>query len=337
MIEMTEEMKLWINESVTLNEGFTFEQVSELYNKKEKDLTEIGLARSLGEGSAEFIKMVKAATIGVLKANITAKPTEFEMMILGPYPEKQINRKPMVEMIAFASMDGGNPEIGTLSAWEDFITSKDDVEALESYRTGVTFFEDDRKVEPNIFKLTVQSATEFSNATKTNFMGETYDEKLNNLRAMVPMVNLREAERNLSTMRQSVKGGSSYTNPLSLKRIMVSVVGTGDGVDKNGRPWAMYQVVDDTFQPTVKMKHFGVWVDSSIFNRLLAGEESLLEIYGTIQKSLKDGSVSMSACFVHPLAIKALERKENQGQVDRPEVHIPEEPQIRVMSSADGM
>jgi len=330
--------KEWIDNQGKVNVGVTVEMVTEWFDAVIDELKTIGLDAALGcvEGeplTPAFIEMVKTGVMGKIQANITVEPTEFQMMILGPYPERYINKKPSVEMVAFASMDGGSPEISSVSAWRDFVPMKNDVEPLGSYQTGVSFFKDDRIAEPKRFKLTVQGATSFSMETKTDFMGESYDDKLASIRAIVPSVGLGDIERNLSRLKKS-KNEKSYSDTLDLKKITVMVVGTAEGVDKNGRSWAMFHVIDGTFKPTVKVKFIAVWVDPSIFDRLQAGEGSYLEIFGVIQKN-NDGSTSMSTCFVHPLAIKALERKENQAQVDQPGgvVAPPSEPQIQVMAS----
>lgn len=328
----------WIDNQGKINVGVTVEMVAGWFGEVIEELKVIGLDVGMGCKEGEpytpaFIEMVKTGVMGKIQANITVEPTEFQMMILGPYPERFINKKPSVEMVAFASMDGGQPEISTVSAWREFVPIKNNVEPLGSYQTGVSFFKDDRIAEPKRFKLTVQGATDFSMETKTEFIGSSYDDKLVNIRALVPSVALGEIERNLSRLKKS-KNEKSYSDTLDLKKITVMVVGTAEGVDKNGRGWAMYHVIDGTFKPTVKVKFIAVWVDPSIFERLQAGEGSYLEIYGVIQMN-NDGSTSMNACFVHPLAIKPLERKENQAQTDQPGgvVSAPSEPQIQVMAS----
>lgn len=328
----------WINKQGTENVGVTVEMVTEWFGEVIEELKTIGLDVALGckEGEAltpAFIEMVKTGVMGKIQANITVEPTEFQLMMLGPYPERHINKKPSVEMVAFASMDGGQPEISTVSAWRELVGIKNEVEPLASYQTGVSFFKDDRIAEPKRFKLTVQGATSFSMDSKTDFMGASYDDKLASLRAVVPSVELGKIEQNLSRLKKS-KNEKSYSDTLDLKKITVMVVGTAEGVDKNGRSWAMFNVIDGSFKPTVKVKNVTVWVDPSIFERLQAGEGSYLEIYGVIQKN-NDGSTSMNTCFVHPLAIKPLERKENQAQIDQPggTTVPPEEPQIQVMAS----
>lgn len=328
----------WIKYEGANNVGVTVEMVEGWYTEVTDELKQIGLDKPLGgDTSPEFIKMIQAGVMGRIQGNITVEPTEFQLMTLGPYPQKLINKKLSVEIVAYASMDGGTPELSSVSAWKDFVPVKEVVEPLGSYQTGLSFFNDDRKVEPDRYKLTVQQATDISDATKTNFMGDTYDQKLEALRADVPSVNLGEIERNLSRIKQS-KNQKSYSDTLDLKRVTVMVVGTADGVDKNGRNWAMYHIIDGTFKPTVRVKFIAAWVDPSIFNRLQAGEGSYLEIYGMIQKNT-DGSTSMNACFVHPLAVKPLERKENQAQTDQQPggVVAPEQAQIHVMSSNEGM
>ena len=328
----------WITYEGTNNVGVTEEMVTAWYTEVTSELKEIGLDKALGgEDSPEFVKMIQTGVMGRIQGSITVEPTDFQVMTLGPYPEKMINKKSSVEIVAYASMDGGNPELSSVSAWKDFVPVKEIVEPLASYQTGFSFFKDDRKVEPDRFKLTVQAATDISNASKTDFMGDSYDQKLENLRAFVPSVNLGEIDRNLSRLKKS-KNEKSYSDTLDLKRVTVMVVGTADGIDKNGRAWAMYHIIDGTFKPTVRVKFIATWVDPSIFNRLQAGEGSYLEIYGMIQKNT-DGSTSMNACFIHPLAVKALERKENQAQTDQPGgvVQTPEQPQIQVMTSGDGM
>lgn len=329
----------WIEIQGKSNVGVTVEMVTGWFNDVIDELKKIGLDVSMGcvEGeplTPAFIEMVRTGVMGKIQANITVEPTDFQMMILGPYPERFISKKPSVEMVGFMSMDGGQPEIGTVSAWRELVAVKNDVEPLGSYQTGVSFFKDDRIAEPNRFKLTVQGATHFSVETKTEYMGASYDEKLASIRAIVPAVGLGDIERNLSRLKKS-KNEKSYSDTLDLKRITVMVVGTAEGVDKNGRSWAMFHVIDGTFKPTVKVKFIAVWVDPSIFERLQAGEGSYLEIYGIIQKN-NDGSTSMNTCFVHPLAIKPLERKENQAQTDQPggAVVPPSEPQIQVMGTA---
>ena len=329
----------WINKQGTENVGVTVELVTEWFGEVIDELKKIHLDVAMGcvEGeplTPAFIEMVRTGVMGKIQANITVEPTTFQMMILGPYPERFINKKPSVEMVAFASLDGGNAEIGTVSAWREMVSVKNDVEPLGSYQTGVSFFKDDRIAEPKRFKLTVQGATNFSMETKADFMGAEYDDKLTSLRAIVPAVGLGDIEHNLSRLKKS-KNEKSYSDTLDLKRITVMVVGTAEGVDKNGRGWAMYHVIDGTFKPTVKVKFIAVWVDPSIFERLQAGEGSYLEIYGIIQKN-NDASTSMNTCFVHPLAIKPLERKENQAQTDQPggTVTPPSDAQIKVMGSA---
>ena len=327
----------WIKERSVKNPAMSEELITEWFVEAVDELKLIGLDQALGgEDSKDFLDMAKTATVGKIQANISVEPTEFQMMILGPYPERYINKKPSVEMVGFASMDGGNPEISSITAWEGFASSKNDVEPLGSYQTGVSFFKDDRKAEPKTFKLSVQGATEFSDNTKCDFMSAEYDEKIVAIRAGVPKIDLGSAGNNLSKPKKSVKSGKSYPDSLDLKRIIVQVVGTAEGVDKNGRGWAMYHVVDGTFHPTVKIKHIAVWVDPSIFDRLQAGDGSMLEIYGMLQKKDTDDVPNMSACFIHPLAVKPLERKENQEKTDQPGgvVAPPEEPQIKVMMSA---
>lgn len=334
-LTISETEQKWIEEQGKNNVGVTVEMVTEWFSDVINELKEIGLDKSLGGDEAPaFIEMVKTGVIGRIQANITVEPTDFDLMILGPYPEKLINKKKSVELVGFGSMDGGNPELASVSAWKDFVPIKEQVEPLASYRTGVSFFKDDRKLEPNTFKLTVQGATKFEDATKTKFMGETYNDKLDALHNLIPVVNLGDIGRSLSKLKKS-KNQKSYSDTLDLKRITIQVVGTADGVDKNGRAWAMYHVVDGSFKPTVRVKFIAVWVDPSIFNRLQAGEGSYLEIFGMIQQN-NDASISMNACFVHPLAVKALERKENQAQVDQPggSVQTPLDSQIHVMTGA---
>ena len=337
-LTISETEQEWINHEGTRNVGITVEMVNGWYTEVTDELKQIGLDKSLGgETSPQFIEMIKTGVMGRLQGSITVEPTEFQVMTLGPYPQKLINRKLSVEIAAYASSDGGKPELASISAWKDFVPVKEVIEPLGSYQTGFSFFKDDRKTEPDRFKLTVQGASDFSDTTKANFMGDTYEQKLEGLRAAVPSVNLGDIERNLSKLKKS-KNEKSYSDTLDLKRVTVMVVGTADGVDKNGRAWAMYHIIDGSFKPTVRVKFIAVWVDPSIFNRLQAGEGSYLEIYGMIQKN-NDGSTSMNACFVHPLAVKALERKENQAQTDQPGgvVQAPEKPQIQVMTSGEGM
>ena len=334
---ISEENLKWIKERSVKNPAMSEEQIAEWFNEAIDSLKVVGMDVALGgEDTKDFLDMVKTATVGKIQANLSVEPTEFQMMMLGPYPQRNIGKKPFVEMVGFASLDGNDPEISTITAWESFVSSKNDVEPLGSYQTGVSFFKDDRKTEPKMFRLSVQGATEFSDNTKCDFMSPTYDEKIIAVRAGVPKVDLGSAGNNLSKSKKNVKSGKSYPDSLDLKRIIVQVVGTSDGVDKNGRAWAMYHVVDGTFNPTVKIKHIAVWVDPSIFERLQAGEGSHLEIYGMLQKRDNDEVPSMSACFIHPLAIKPLERKENQAQTDQPggTVAPPEEPQIKVMMNA---
>ena len=337
-LTMSEADQEWINNQGKSNVGVTVEMVTEWFNEVIDELKKIHLDEAMGckEGeplTPEFIEMVKTGVMGKIQANITVEPTTFQMMMLGPYPQRNINKKPSVEMVMFGSMDGGKTDVGSLSAWRDFVSIKNDIEPLASYQTGVSFFKDDRIAEPNRFKLTVQGATSFSPETKIDFMGAEYDDKLASIRAIVPAIGLGDIERNLSRLKKS-KNEKSYSDTLDLKRITVMVVGTAEGVDKNGRGWAMYHVIDGTFKPTVKVKYIAVWVDPSIFDRLQAGEGSYLEIYGSIQKN-NDGSTSMNTCFVHPLAIKPLERKENQAQTDNPggAVVPPTDPQIHVMGT----
>lgn len=337
-LAISETEQEWITFEGTHNVGVTTEMVTAWYTEVANELKEIGLDKPMGgETSPEFIKMIQTGVMGRIQGNITVEPTDFQTMMLGPYPQKLINKKLSVEIVAFASMDGGSPEISSISAWKDFVPVKESVEPLGSYQTGFSFFKDDRKVDPGRFKLTVQGATDISDATKTNYMGDTYDQKLENLRAFVPSVDLGGIDRNLSKLKKS-KNEKSYSDTLDLKKVTVMVVGTADGIDKNGRAWAMYHIIDGTFKPTVRVKFIACWVDPSIFDRLQAGEGSYLEIYGMIQKNT-DGSTSMNACFVHPLAVKPLERKENQAQIDQPGgvVGAPEQAQIHVMTSGDGM
>lgn len=329
----------WINERAATNPTMSVEQISEWFSESVEALKAVGLDKALGgEDSVDFVEMVKTATVGKIQGNLAVEPTEFQMMILGPYPERFINKKSSVEMICFASQDGNNPELSRLNAWDTFTPSKNDVEPLTSYQTGVSFFEDDRELEPNTFKLTVQKATKFTNDNKCDFMYQTYDERLEAIRTIVPKVNLGEATQNLSKTTQNVKSGKSYPNSLDLKRIIVQVVGTADGVDKNGREWAMFHVVDGTFEPTIKVKHIAVWVDPSIYNKIQAGPGSMLEIYGMLQKRDDEEVASMSACFVNALLTKPMEIK-NKPQTDQVlnVVQTPDESQIKVMCTSDGM
>lgn len=329
----------WINEQGTSNVGVTVEMVEGWFTEVVNELKVIGLDKSLGgEESEGFIGMVKTGVIGKIQANITVEPTDFKFMILGPYPERFINKKKSVEMVAIATMDDNEGQMSSISAWRDFVPIKNEIEPLGAYQTGVSFFKEDRAKEGDRFKLTVQGATTLSDETKVEYMGASYDERLAYLRSVIPSVNLGDIGNSLSKLRKSAND-KTFADSLDLKKVTVMVVGTADGVDKNRREWAMFHVVDGTFKPTVKIKFIAVWVDPSIYNRLQAGEGSYLEIYGMVQKD-NNGQTSMNACFVHPLAVKPMERKENQAQTDQQPggaVQTPDEPQIKVMTSQDGM
>jgi len=329
----------WITEQGTSNVGVTVEMVTNWFNEIVDELKGIGLDKSLGGAeSPGFLDMVKTGVIGKIQANITVEPTDFKFMVLGPYPERYINKKPSVEMVVHATMDDNEGQLSTLSGWREFVSAKNEIEPLGAYQTGVSFFKEDRVKEADRWKLTVQGATDLSDNSKVDYMGDTYDERLAYLRSTIPSVNLGDIGNNLSKLRKSAND-KTFSDSLDIKKVTVMVVGTADGVDKNRREWAMFHVVDGTFKPTVKIKFIAVWVDPSIYNRLQAGEGSYLEIYGMVQKD-NNGQTSMNACFVHPLAVKPLERKENQAQTDQQPggaVQTPEQPQIQVMSSGDGM
>lgn len=320
----------WIEQRVAEYPTMSTEQITEWFTESIEKLKSNGLDITLGEDVAKFNSIVKTLVVSKIQENITVEPTDFNIMMLGPYPQRNMGKKICVEMIGFASRDDGNPDISSILAWDDFTTVKNDIEPLESYQTGVSLDTDDRKLNPKRYRLTVQKSTEFSDNTKYDMMGLNYDQKLESIRAGVPNVDLGEAGNNLSTLTPS-SNGKSYPYPLDIKRVLVSVVGTDDGVDKTRREWAMYQVVDGTFKPSIKVKSVPVWVDPSIFKRLNAGKDSLLEIYGMIQQR-DDGQISITACFIHPIVVIPLEPKDNQIQTDQ-------QPQVvfNIMKTSDGM
>jgi len=330
---MTETNQEWIEKKVNENPGFTVEMVTSWLNEAIEELKRVGLDKALGgEDGPQFLEMARTSASGKLQENMSEEATEFQMMILGPYPEGRKWGKSFVEMVGFSSLNGNKPEISSISAWEDFTKIKNDVEPLASYRTGVSFMENDRIINPGTFKLTVQNATIFSKDTKIEFMGATFDDKLARLRAGIPEVALSQIEQKLSKLKISQKSGKPYTDSLDIKRMRVIVVGTNDGVAKSGKEWAYYKVIDNSFKKTLKVKFIMVWVDPSIFNKLQAGKGSLLEIYGMIQKKKTDDVASISACFVHPLLVKPLEHENNQPKTDYPQAEP--EAQIHVMASA---
>ena len=339
MNELSNKDMKWIADQASEKKMITVEMVTDWYDEVAKELKLIGLDKSLGgEESEGFIGMIKGGVIGKIQANIVVEPTEFELMILGPYPERTFNKKPSVEMVAFARMNNNLPEISIVSARKDFVHVKNDIELLGSYKTGFSFFEEDRIDDPNTFKLHVQRATEFSMATRTYFMGTTYDEKLEIIKNSVPSVALGDIEHNVSRLRKS-KTGKTFPDSMDLKKVTVMVVGTADGVDKNRREWAMLHVVDGTFKPTINERYIAVWVDPSIYNRIQAGPGSLLDIYGIIQKNY-EGQISINACFVNPIHIETLEHKNRQAQTDQQPggtVQVPNEPSIKVIMHNAGM
>ena len=340
MYELTEEDLNWIQQRVTETPGMTVEMITEWFHEAIEELKTIGLDVGMGcvEGEPyppQFLNMVHTAAIGRLQANIAPEPSEFQLMILGPYPERKAGKKPIVEIIAVASPDGVTQKMSTLTAWDKLTKVKNDFEPLGSYQTDVTYLKEDEKKDDVMFTLSVQGATVFSDETKCDFRGKTYDEKILDLQSIIPTIPLNTVNQNLSTMKKDPKSSKSYVNGVDLKKISIKVVDTNDGVDKNGRSWAMYHVIDGTFKPTLKVKTFPVWVDPSVFNNLQAGEGSYLEIYGTLQKREGEETASMSACFVHPLAVVPLIQKPDVAKTDNPggNVIVPTEPIINVMSS----
>jgi len=306
----------WIAQHVAENPTITIEQVTKWYKESIEKIKTSGLDLSIGNN------VIKTTVVSKIQENITVPPTEFQLMMLGPYPVKAWNGNPSVEMVAFASRDDKPLQITTISAKDDFVSVKNDIEPLELYKTGFSFFEDDIVSEPNRFNLTVQEATEFSQNTKCAHQTASYDDKLASIRAGVPSVNLGDIKQNLSKLKKS-KRGRDYTDTLDLKKIVVQVVGTDEGVDKNGRDWAMYLVVDGTFKPSIKVKSLPVWVEPSIYNRLQAGKGSFLEIYGYISINY-EGKISISACFVHPLKIVPIEPIKYQAKTDQPGGVLPQ-------------
>lgn len=300
----------WIAQHVAENPTITTEQVTKWYKESIEKIKTSGLDVSTGNS------VIKTAVVSKIQENITVVPTEFQMMILGPYPVKVWSGKSSVEMVAFASMDDKPLQITSISAKDDFVSIKNDIEPLELYKTGFSFFEDDINSEPNRYNLTVQEATKFSQNTKCANQSASYDDKLKSIRDGVPSVNLGDIKHNLSKLKKS-KIGRDYTDILDLKKITVQVVGFNDGVAKNGKEWAMYNVIDGTFMPSVKVKSLPVWVDPSIYNRHQAGKGSYLEIYGYISIN-HEGKISISACFIHPLHIEPMEPEEQQAKTDQP-------------------
>lgn len=334
------EIKEWIKGQESITSGITEEMLIKWYGEITEELKQFGLDKTLegGEEGEEFIEMVKTGVVGRKRTNMSVEPTDFKLMIIGPYPEKNIKNKPSVELVALASLEDGDVKLTSLTGSREFVSVKNDIEALASYETGVSYNKDAPNIDPAIYKLYVQAATKFSDATKTDFVAKTYDEKMALLRKMVPKIDLGSIEAGRSRLKKS-KNDKPYADSLDLRRVVVQVQGFADAIDKTGRPWAMYHVVDGTFKPTIQMPHIAVWVDPSIYNRLQAGEGSFLEIYGLVDGN-KDGTFSMSACFIHPVHIKPVENKDGQAQTDQPGGTVqtpPARPQIQVMSSISGM
>ena len=330
----------WIETQAITYPDMGKEQIEGWFEEVVGELMKIGLDKSLGcvEGEAlneEFLEMVKGGVIGKIQSQVSMKPTDFKLMILGPYPYRNNGKKTSVEMIAYASQDGTNINISALSAWDEFVDVRNDVEPLGCYQTAVSFFEDKRKLEPNTFRLGVQKASVFSEETICEgFLGADYNERLAVIRNDIPKVNLGDINRSLSKVITNTKSQKSYPNTLDLKRVIVNTVAGDSGVDKNRRDWAMLNVVDASFKPTVKHKNITVWVDPSIYNRIQAGPGSYLEIFGTIQKRDDEAMANIAACFIHPFAVQPLEDK-SKPQIDTQPgvVQTPEEPMIQAMSS----
>jgi len=313
----------WIKHHATENPTVSIEQITNWYKTSIEKIKTSGLNVSTGN------KVIKSAVVSKIQENITVVPTEFQLMMLGAYPEKPW----VVEMVAFASMDDKPLQITTIYAKDEFVSVKDDVIPLELYKTGFSFFEDEYNSNSDELILTVQEATEFSQNTKCDNQTASYKDKLESIREGVPSVNLGDIKQNLSNLKKS-KNGKSYPNILDLKKISVQVVGFKDGIDKKGRAWAMYNVIDGTFTPSVKVKSLPVWVDPSIYNRLQAGKNSYLEIYGYIAIN-HEGQISITACFVHPLNIVPIELEEHQAKTDQPTIlpQISEKYGIKIGSS----
>lgn len=323
--EVTEKWQIidtdWIAQKVSENPSITIEQGTEWYTEAIKKAKSNGLAIALKNNPEQLEELIKSTVNGDIQENITPEPVEFDLMVLGPYPERIIYKKRRVEIVALAAMDEGNEKFSTLTAWEDFANIKNNIDPLETYKTNVSFGKEGRDLDSNRFKLNVEKDTVFSENTTYELM--PYEKKLELLQDAIPLVQLGTVEQNLSLL------DGKYTDPLSLRRIIVTVISETSGIGKDGNAWAKYQVVDSTFKTTLKQKGMTVWVDASIHERLQAGKGSFLEIFGMIQKS-NNGQITMSACFVHALSIEPLEDNEPQIKTDI------QTPQILV-STSDGM
>lgn len=326
--------KEWIDKQDGQYLGISRDMIEEWVLDFIEELNNIDFQKSAGgETSETFVSSVKMSVIGKIGENICEESTVFKMMVLGPYPYKMFNGKESVKIVCFASPDENIPEKATLSARDSFVEISDNIEPLGTYQTGVTFNEDERKINPKTYMLKVQLATELSDETKiVDFIQPTYNERLEVLKEIIPHVDLGDIEKNLSRHIKFNNKGKSYPDPLDLKRITAQVYSWGEGIDKNGREWARYDVIDGTFRPTAKTKSFPVWVNPSIFERLNAGKGSYLEIYGILKKNNK-GVLDMNACFVNGLTIKSLGRREDGSQTNQSRcvVQPPVESQIRVM------
>lgn len=326
----------WLNEQAATNE-VPIEKMTAWYDASVIELKDIGLDKAFGgEDNEQFTDAVRAAVRGRLQENISVPPTEFEIMIVGPYPERPVNKNKVQEYVAYVSLDGGPPENASVSAWgDDDVALSETVEYLGAYKTGFSYFPQDK--QPGRFKLTIQPATILDATSKCDFLGDNYEARLDLLRQSVPHVKLNEAGHNTSSLIRS-KNDKTYPDSLDIKKIIVQVEAFSDGIDKNGKHWARYSVIDGTFQSTIKNRTYTVWVDFALAKRIGAGKGSYLEIYGMIQND-RDNTTNMSACFIHPLAIKPMEVQESQMQKDQAggNVQVPSAPQIKVVHEGTGM
>ncbi|MCK5016298.1 MAG: hypothetical protein KAS32_04425 [Candidatus Peribacteraceae bacterium] len=336
--EIPADQQAWINEMRIKDETLDEAEVKEWFLKHVVEFKTLGYA-NIVDTLDEFYDAVQANVLGEITLNMSVPPTDVNMFIFGNYPIRPAGNSNVCEVVGLASLTGDDPEFFAMSMWDKDAELRKDYEPLATIRTGASYFPEDK--EKGRYKFTAQKATDLSPKSAIDWISKDYNEKLEWIRGNAPHIKLGDIHKkdslsNLLPPKDDKK--SSYVDSINFKRLIVSVKEYVSGTDKNGRDWAMYQVIDGTFQANAKNKSFPVWVDPVIGDRIGAGPGSILEIVGYTSKSAKDGSISMTACFVHPRIVKDMPANSGIQKDTAPQVGIQTSvPVVQMVTHPDGL
>ncbi len=331
MIELPETEIEWIN-TTALNNDVEVERVREMFEKEYTELEGMGL-KDVPGGEVTILKAVRNIVAGNLLANASVPSTKLYSIPIGNYmPATTFKGDPKVDIVGIVS-DGGAPEFGLMTAWNEDVQKLNDITPFVPVQTDFTHYANDKI--PGQYNITVRNETDFTAKTDMPSMPsdpkEIENEVIKSLGAY-EKVTIVEAPGKPSS-KIAVEGRRPYVNNLDIKCIEATIKDYNNGVWDGGVEWGSYQLFDGSILGH-ENTFFSGQVDPNYAKRVGAGIGSLCNFYGTITMNTK-GVTRLNVFYVQPLLLKPM-GDEVQVKRDAPQGGQSQQPKVPQIVTVHG-